>query len=197
MRSGPVGSAHSLNIDVRIIAATNRDMLNAVREGRFREDLFYRINTFTIHLPPLRHRGEDLPLLVDYFLRRACARINKRVDHVSPEAIALLRQYHWPGNLREMQNVIETAVIMAGSGLIEPENIFFPHDDRTGHREAGLSFMDEKAAVIEDFEQKTLKRYLADANGNISTAAKLAGVPRRTFHRLMEKYDINSGRGCG
>lgn len=193
----PVGSVHSQNVDVRIIAATNREMLKAVREGRFREDLFYRINTFTINLPPLRHRGEDLPLLVDYFLRRACARINKRVDHVSPEAIALLREYHWPGNLREMQNVIESAVIMAGSEVIEPENIFFPHDHGTGHRGAGLSFMDEKAAVIEDFEQKTLKRYLADATGNISNAAKLAGVPRRTFHRLMEKYGITSERGRG
>jgi len=190
----PVGSTQSRNVDVRIIAATNRDMLKAMREGRFREDLFYRINTFTINLPPLRYRGEDLPLLVDYFLRRACARINKRVDHVSPTAISLLREYNWPGNLREMQNVIESAVIMAGSEMIEPENIFFPHDNRAPQRVSNMKFMDAKAAAIGEFERQSLTRYLAESAGNISKAAESAGLSRRTFHRLMEKHRISSRR---
>ena len=106
-----VGDVHTKAVSVRIIAATNRDVEKAIREGAFREDLFYRINTFTIALPPLRERLEDIPFLAEYFLQRARAKVNKRVESVSPEALSLLRSYSWPGNLRELENIIERAVV--------------------------------------------------------------------------------------
>lgn len=191
-----VGDFKSKNVDVRIIAATNRDLMKAIREGRFREDLFYRVNTFTINLPPLRQRTEDLPLLAEYFLKRACSRINKRVDKISRQAMSLLSQYHWAGNLREMQNVIESSVIMTSSTVIEPENISFPLQNNVFARQKSqnLNFMEEKAENIEKFERQSINRYLAEAKGNVSKASDLAGLPRRTFHRLMEKHRIKSPR---
>lgn len=189
-----VGDFKSKNVDVRIITATNRDLVKLIRERRFREDLFYRVNTFTINLPPLRQRFEDLPLLAEYFLKRACARINKRIDRISPSAMSLLAQYHWAGNLREMQNVIESAVILATSTVIEPENISFPLQDSRNEMSQNLNFMDAKAKAIEKFERQALTRYLAESKGNVSKAAELAGLPRRTFHRLMEKHGITSPR---
>ena len=192
----PVGDFKSKNVDVRIIAATNRELVKLIRERRFREDLFYRVNTFTINLPPLRERIEDLPQLAEYFLRRACARINKRVDRISPPAMSLLAQYRWAGNLREMQNVIESAVIMAASTVIEPEDISFPSQDSrlVNQMSQNLNFMGAKAKAVEKFERQALSRYLAESKGNVSKAAELAGLPRRTFHRLMEKHGITSPR---
>ena len=191
-----VGDFKSKNVDVRIIAATNRELVKLIRERRFREDLFYRVNTFTINLPPLRERIEDLPQLAEYFLKRACARINKRIDRISPPAMSLLAQYRWAGNLREMQNVIESAVIMAASTVIEPENISFPLQDSQleNQMSQNLNFMDAKAKAVEKFERQALTRYLAESKGNVSKAAELAGLPRRTFHRLMEKHGITSPR---
>ncbi len=185
-----VGDHNSKHVDVRIIAATNRELVKLIRERRFREDLFYRINTFTINLPPLRERTEDLPQLAEYFLKRACARINKNVGRISPSAMSLLGQYHWTGNLREMQNVIESAVIMASSTVIEPENISLPIDNSLNQISQDLNFMDAKAKAVEKFERQALKRYLVESQGNISKAANLAGIPRRTFHRLMGKHEI-------
>ncbi len=192
----PVGDFKSKNVDVRIIAATNRELVKLIRERRFREDLFYRVNTFTINLPPLRERIEDLPQLAEYFLRRACARINKRVDRISPSAMSLLAQYRWAGNLREMQNVIESAVIMAASTVIEPEDISFPSQDSglVNQMSQNLNFMGAKAKAVEKFERQALSRYLAESKGNVSKAAELAGLPRRTFHRLMEKHGVISPR---
>jgi len=191
-----VGDFKNKNVDVRIIAATNRELVKLIRERRFREDLFYRVNTFTINLPPLRERIEDLPQLAEYFLKRACARINKRIDRISPPAMSLLAQYRWAGNLREMQNVIESAVIMAASTVIEPENISFPLQDSQleNQMSQNLNFMDAKEKAVEKFERQALTRYLAESKGNVSKAAELAELPRRTFHRLMEKHAITSPR---
>lgn len=191
-----VGDFKNKNVDVRIIAATNRELVKLIRERRFREDLFYRVNTFTINLPPLRERIEDLPQLAEYFLKRACARINKRIDRISPPAMSLLAQYRWAGNLREMQNVIESAVIMAASTVIEPEDISFPLQDSRleNQMSQNLNFMDAKEKAVEKFERQALTRYLAESKGNVSKAAELAELPRRTFHRLMEKHAITSPR---
>ncbi|MGH9840338.1 MAG: sigma-54 interaction domain-containing protein [Blastocatellia bacterium] len=189
-----VGDVKSKHVSVRIIAATNRDLKKAIRDAQFREDLFYRINTFTITLPPLRERIEDLPILAEYFLQRARARINKRVEAFSPEAMALLCQYSWPGNLREMQNVIESAVILAASSVIEPEHLPFNAQDR------GLSFelherqgfMQAKQRALDNFEKQALSSFLLRTRGNISKAAELAKIPRRTLHRLMDKHALKA-----
>ena len=115
----PVGDVVTRKVRVRVIAATNRDLEKALAVSEFREDLFYRFNTFTITLPPLRERTEDIPVLAHHFLRKAEAKVNKRVDRFAPEALDLLKRYPWPGNLRELENIIERAVVLATSRQVD------------------------------------------------------------------------------
>jgi transcriptional regulator with GAF, ATPase, and Fis domain len=185
-----VGDVHTRTVSVRIIAATNRDLERAIREGAFREDLLYRINTFAITLPPLRERSEDIPFLAEYFLQRARAKVNKRVESLSPEALSLMRSYSWPGNLRELENIIERAVVLTASQTIEAEHLplhvqdMAPEGQRTGFRSG-------KIRAVEQFERQALSGYLLQAGGNVSGAARLAGIPRRSFHRLLSKYRLS------
>ena len=186
-----VGDMTTREVSVRIIAATNQDLEKAIREGRFREDLLYRINTFAITLPPLRERIEDIPFLAEYFLQRARAKVNKRVESMSPEAVALLRSYAWPGNLRELENIIERAVVLASSQVIEAEHLpIHVQDVSSGKPQTGLRM--GKSRAVEQFERQALASYLLQADGNISRAAVLANIPRRSFHRLMAKYKLSS-----
>lgn len=188
-----VGDIQTKMVSVRIIAATNRDLETAIREGKFREDLFYRINTFTIMLPRLKERIEDIPMLSEYFLQRARAKVNKRVEMISLQALTLLESYSWPGNLRELENIIERAVVLTSSMVIEPEHLpLHVQEDRVGFNpRQGL--MEDKAQAIDRHEKESLLRYLLEAGGNVSKAAQLAKIPRRTFHRLMAKHKL-SGR---
>ncbi len=186
-----VGDVRTKQVSVRIIAATNRDLEKAIREGKFREDLLYRINTFTITLPPLRERVEDIPILAEYFLQRARAKVNKRVESISPRALDLFRNYGWPGNLRELENIIERAVVLTSSTVIEAEDLplHVQEDSTASDRRQG--FMWAKAQAVGEFEARALSRYLMEANGNISKAATLAHIPRRTFHRLILKHRLS------
>jgi transcriptional regulator with GAF, ATPase, and Fis domain len=190
----PVGDMHTRQVSVRIIAATNRDLEKAIRDGNFREDLFYRINTFSIALPPLRERVEDIPFLAQYFLQRARAKVNKRVDSISPQALSLLRSYAWPGNLRELENIIERAVVLTSSLLIKAEHLPLHVQDGIPFKPQ-LGFMRSKAHAIAQFEREALSGYLLESEGNISRAAVLAQIPRRTFHRLLAKHKLN-GNGA-
>jgi len=190
-----VGDMRTKKVSVRIIGATNQDLERAIREGAFREDLFYRINTFTITLPPLRERIEDIPFLAEFFLQRARAKVNKKVDAVSPQALTLLRNYSWPGNLRELENIIERAVVLASSSVIEAEDLPLHVQDVITFKPQ-LGFKPSKSQAIERFERQALASYLLEAKGNISRAATLAKIPRRTFHRLMAKYKL-SARSAG
>jgi transcriptional regulator with PAS, ATPase and Fis domain len=171
------------------VAATNRDLEAAIREGTFREDLFYRINTFSITLPPLRERIDDIPFLAEYFLLRARAKVNKRVDSIAPSALALLKSYSWPGNLRELENIIERAVVLTSSSVVEAEHLPL-HVQDVSPFIPQVGFMASKAQAIEQFERGAVSSYLLKAEGNVSKAAKLAKIPRRTFHRLLAKYKI-------
>jgi transcriptional regulator with PAS, ATPase and Fis domain len=184
-----VGDMRTRKVSVRIVAATNRNLETAIREGTFREDLFYRINTFSITLPPLRERIEDIPFLAGYFLLRARAKVNKKVDSIAPEALALLKNYSWPGNLRELENIIERAVVLTSSSVVEAEHLPL-HVQEVVSFTPQMSFMSSKAHAIAQFEREALSSYLLKAGGNISKAAKLARVPRRTFHRLLAKHKI-------
>jgi transcriptional regulator with PAS, ATPase and Fis domain len=186
-----VGDVKTKKVSVRIIAATNQDLEKALREGRFREDLLYRINTFTITLPPLRERIEDIPLLAEHFLQRAKAKVNKRVESISPRAITLLRNYSWPGNLRELENIIERAVVLTSSMTIEAEHLPLHVQDSLGFKPRD-GFMEGKSRAIRLFEKHALSSYLLEAQGNISKAALLAHIPRRTFHRLMLKHKLTA-----
>lgn len=188
-----VGDMTTKSVSVRIIAATNQDLEKAIHEGRFREDLFYRINTFAITLPPLRERIEDIPFLSEYFLQRARAKVNKRVESISPEAMALLRSYDWPGNLRELENIVERAVVLTSSLVIESEHLpIHVQVISSGKVQPGLRT--GKAHAVEQFERQAVASYLLQADSNISRAALIANIPRRSFHRLMAKYKLTSGR---
>lgn len=185
-----VGDMRTKTVSVRIIGATNQDLDRAIRAGAFREDLFYRINTFTITLPPLRERIEDIPFLAEFFLQRARAKVNKRVESISSRALALLRNYSWPGNLRELENIIERAVVLASSLVIEAEHLPLHVQDGIVLKPQ-VGFMQSKSQAIERFERQALASYLAEAQGNVSRAATLARIPRRTFHRLMAKHRLS------
>jgi transcriptional regulator with PAS, ATPase and Fis domain len=186
-----VGDVRTKKVGVRIIAATNQDLEKAIREGRFREDLLYRINAFTITLPPLRERIEDIPVLAGHFLQRAQAKVNKKVESISPRAVTLLRNYAWPGNLRELENIIERGVVLTSSPAIEAEHLPLHVQDSAAFQPQD-GFMKGKSLAIEHFEKQALSSYLREAQGNISKAALLANIPRRTFHRLMLKHRLSA-----
>ncbi len=192
-----IGDTVTKRVKVRVIAATNRRLEDDIQAGKFRMDLFYRLNAFTIYMPPLRERRDDIPLFAYHFLKIAQAKVNKHVHKISPAAMAALVQYTWPGNLRELENVIEHAVVLTNTDEIDLPHlplILQPDDFKAllpnEPLEGGLMRM--KAAVVDRFEYEAVCRYLAENNGNVSRAARAAGVPRRTFQRLMAKHQIKA-----
>lgn len=200
-----VGDVTTKKVKVRIIAATNRDLEDAIKKGNFREDLFYRFNSFSITLPSLRERREDIPLLSYHFLRKAVAKVNKRVDQISAQAMECLLNYSWPGNLRELENIIERAVILTPHLQIEMDHLPLHVNPLAQLTEVGQGsnseqsksqefvtkgFTEAKERMIERFEQEALSRYFLQAEGNVSRAARLAKLSRRTFHRLLVKHNI-------
>ncbi len=189
--SKPVGDVVTRRVRVRVIAATNRDLEKALIAGEFRQDLFYRFNAFTITLPQLRERAEDVPVLAYHFLRKAEAKVNKKVDRFSPEAMDLMKRYAWPGNLRELENSIERAVVLAPGRQIDTEHLPF-HQQETAPIgvTTAESFSSGKARVVALFEREAVTRFLKEAGGNISLAAQRSGITRRNFHRLLSKYLI-------
>ena len=187
----PVGDVVTRKVRVRVIAATNRDLEKALGTGEFRPDLFYRFNTFTITLPPLRERIEDIPILAYHFLRKAEAKVNKKVDRVAPEALDMMKRYAWPGNLRELENSIERAVVLASDRKIEVSHLPFHLEDGGSIRIATEEgFLRAKERVVSLFEREAVIRFLTQARGNVSSAAKLAGITRRNLHRLLLKHAI-------
>ncbi len=197
----PVGSNETKIVDVRVIAATNRRLRKLIKKGRFREDLYYRLNAFVIELPPLRQRAEDIEQLVQHFLKRAQRRLNKKeVESVSSEAIHYLSMYDYPGNLRELQSIIERAVILCNGPEIKPEHLplnLLPAETAPYHSinplsgSTGAPFSERKKAVIAQFERSYLANCLRKSKGNVSRAAELAGLPRKSFYRLMHKYGLS------
>src|SRR5437867_2151044 len=187
----PVGDVVTRKVRVRVIAATNRDLEKALAVSEFREDLFYRFNTFTITLPPLRERTEDIPVLAHHFLRKAEAKVNKRVDRFAPEALDVMKRYSWPGNLRELENSIERAVVLASGRQVEVSHLPF-HVQEIGPMgiTSEESFVQAKERLVAPFEREAVIRSLTEARGNISAAAKRAGITRRNFHRLILKHAI-------
>src|SRR5437899_6087384 len=187
----PVGDVVTRKVRVRVIAATNRHLEKALEAGEFRQDLFYRFNTFTIDLPPLRERTEDIPVLAYHFLRKAEAKVNKKVDRVAPEALDVMKRYSWPGNLRELENSIERAVVLASGRQVEVSHLPF-HVQEIGPMgiTSEESFVQAKERLVALFEREAVIRFLTEARGNISAAAKRAGITRRNFHRLILKHAI-------
>lgn len=184
-----VGGVKTLKVDVRIITATNRDLLSETKEGRFREDLYYRLNVFPITVPPLRERREDIPFLATHFLQRL--NINDQSKQLSPEVIERLSNYDWPGNVRELQNVLERMAIISHGREIGldclPE---FVGSDNTNVRETPFRLPAEGIS-LEEVEKSFLQQALEQTGGNQSQAAKLLGLSRYSFLYRLEKYGIS------
>ncbi len=191
-----IGDYQTKKVRVRIVAATNRNLEEAIRRGEFRSDLFYRLNAFTIYTPPLRDRMEDVPSLVYHFLQLANLKVKKNVTRIHPAALAAFVNYHWPGNIRELKNVIERAVVM-----VTGEEIFLEHlpltlrqqdvEEQIDDADLEEGLMALKAKMINRFEYEAICRYLEANGGNVSRAAEAAKVPRRTFQLLVAKHNIS------
>jgi len=186
-----VGATKSKIIGVRVIAATNRNIEKAIQEGDFRGDLFYRFNTFTITLPPLNRRTEDIELFAFLFLEEARAKVNKHVSKIDPEALSILQSYSWPGNLRELKNVIERAVILTVDDELTPNSLPLQVTSERHLPNRSESLIDNRNRYSNNHERRLLIFYLKNNNGNIRAAAKEAKISRRTFHRLIEKHNIS------
>ncbi len=193
-----VGGNSLVKVNIRLISATNKNLEEEVRAGRFREDLFYRVSVFPIKLPPLRERKGDLPLLVDHFLKRYCQRENKSLKKIHPEALKILLSYHWPGNVRELENAIERAVVISGTDSVgesdlPPHITAFSRDDHS--LEMGLGEIQESLPRwIEKLEVDILRKTLLEFEGNISRTAKKLGIGRATVYRKAKKYNLPISR---
>jgi two-component system, NtrC family, response regulator AtoC len=192
-----VGSTTSTRVDVRIIAATNRDLEQLVKEGKFRNDLFYRLKVVPIPLPSLAERREDIPMLVHHFLQKCAAGTKHAVRGVLPEAMALLTDYQWPGNVRELENAIERAVSLSHGPLLTPEDL--PNVIRQGAsvdaqaRHPNTDSHDEASLTLEEVEKRHLVRVLKETNGNKVRASKILGIDRRTLYRMAERFGLDLG----
>lgn len=185
-----VGGTEGIKLDVRVVAATNQQLDVLVKAGSFREDLYYRLSVVTIHLPPLRGRKEDIPILAEHFLRQYAAQNNKEISHISPEAMALLLDYEWPGNVRELEHVIERAVAMISSPVLFPDDL--PSKLR---EEDGTEAQPRGSLTLVEAEKKHIRRALKLAGWNKKLAAEILGIHRRTLYRLAKRYQIDLGPG--
>ncbi len=178
-----LGATRTLKVDVRLVAATNADLTALVREKRFREDLFYRLNVITIPLPPLRERREDIPLLAHHFLRRFAARNAKSVVGFTDETMDLLEGYTWPGNVRELENVIERAVVLTRSNMISPADL---PEAIVGSEQATRHLVVPIGTPLEEVEDRLIEETLRYAKGDKTLAAKLLGIATRTIYRRVK-----------
>jgi len=191
-----VGGNELIDIDVRIIAATNHNMEEAMQKGIIREDLYYRLNVISIQLPSLKERLEDIPILVDHFIREFSKMTPKEIKGISDEAMRCLESYPWPGNVRELENTIERAVALAQDDWIQlkdlPDNMTCKENEVKPRVQLDIPLKEAKENIVADFEREYLTKMLKRHNGNISKAAKDSQIDRRTFHRLINRYKINT-----
>jgi two-component system nitrogen regulation response regulator NtrX len=187
-RFEPVGASESVQVDVRVIAATNKNLQEEIERGNFREDLFYRLNVIPFHVPPLRERLEDIPLLAEHFLREFATAYGRKPKELTPEAVRLLQSYHWPGNVRELRNLMERIVIMNPQPRIEARHIPLPPGRSGALRIAEHygSLQEVRAAV----EREYILRKLEETGGNVSRAAELLGLERSNLYRKMKALGI-------
>jgi DNA-binding NtrC family response regulator len=182
-----VGADREREVNVRAIAATNRDLEQDMREGQFREDLFWRLNVIHLHVPPLRERAFDIPLLVEHFIAKAAEEARRPPLDVSQEALAILTAYSWPGNVRELENAIERAVALAEGARLTPEDL--PQRVRaSGGAAAIIARSREQRLTIRELEREFILQTLREVGGNKSRAAELLGLDRKTLHRKLNEY---------
>jgi two-component system response regulator AtoC len=182
-----VGGTESIKVDVRVIAATNQPLEPLVKSGKFREDLFDRLNVVTITLPPLRERKEDIPLLANHFLQKFSEENHKNISHISPEALGILTQYSWPGNVRELEHTIERAVIFSIHPIILPEDLPTKMFEEIKGPEI---LIPEKQLSLKELEKRYILKVLQETGGNKKKASEILGIDRATLYRILEKEGV-------
>ena len=187
-----VGGTRAVKIDVRVIAATNTNLKEAVQREAFREDLYYRLNVVQLVVPPLRERASDIPLLVEYFIRRGEREFNKRIDGLSPEALAALQAYRWPGNVRELMNVIERCVVLAEGAVIQlndlPLDVLLPQQ-MTKVRAAETLPLNE---ATDQFERQMVLRVLERVGWNLTEAGRILNVHRNSLRVKLARWGVRA-----
>jgi transcriptional regulator with GAF, ATPase, and Fis domain len=194
----PVGSSKTVKVNVRVIAATNQDLEEAIREKRFREDLYYRLHVIPIEIPPLRERRDDIPLLLEHFLKRASTEGRSQIEGITDEALNVLCHYDWPGNVRELENLVERLIVMRGEGRIRLQDLptsFKPNSRSTAAApqlpSSGLSFTDE----VNRFESDLILQALEQTHWNKQKAAQLLGMNRTTLMDKIKRKGLASSSG--
>ncbi len=193
-----VGDTRDVKVDVRLIAASNRDLSKAMADGVLREDLYYRLNVIPIHMPPLRERLDDIPLLVSHFIARITKDVGKSVKGISPDSLAILERYHWPGNIRELENVVERAIVLGSGDLLSPDSL--PPHLRMPRDEQAVTVEIPPAGVdLEDTLTRIENRYIRlalERSGWLQVrAAELLGLSFRQFRYKLQKHGLRGGRG--
>ena len=183
----PLGSDRALKIDVRILAATHRDLAQEVEQGRFRRDLFYRLHVVALHLPPLRERPEDIPLLAGHFLKKFSEKNHKQIKCFTPAAIRRLATHAWPGNVRELENAVERAVVLLAGDYVQEWDL--PPTLLPGQAEGAMPVALAPGIRLEDMERQAIMAALEAAGGNKSQAARQLGITRKTLHAKLQKYE--------
>jgi len=182
-----VGSNETIRVDVRVIAATNKDLKQAVIQGTFREDLFYRLNVIPFNIPPLRERKSDIPLFVQHFINKFAAENNKSMVNISPEALDILKSYHWPGNIRELENAVERAVVMMRNNTITPD-VLPPLESASQTKEMKLTITIPPGLTMRELEKAAILQSMELANGSTSRAARMLGISVRKIQYKLKAY---------
>jgi DNA-binding NtrC family response regulator len=186
----PVGDTRPIEVDVRLMAATNADLEEDVKAGRFRSDLFYRLNVIPIIIPPLRDRAEDIPLLANHFISKYCQRNDSELKILTPEALEALQKYFWPGNVRELENCIERAVLLSRNDKIDVDD--FPTKIREGRKIKVVSEEAPETPTLESIEKAYIYYIMDQTKGKKSKAAKLLGIDNSTLYRKLQRYEIEN-----
>jgi DNA-binding NtrC family response regulator len=191
-----VGGTHEISVDVRVIAATNRDLRAMVSDGRFRDDLYYRINVLSIDVPPLRERREDIPVLIDYFLKKHTRNTSRLVSGLTPETKKLMNEYSWPGNVRQLESAIERAILLSEGDLITAEDLPTEVRQEVGPASEGAFKLPAEGINFEDVERNLITQAMEQTDYNITKAAKLLGLTFRTLQYRLEKFGIKKPDGA-
>jgi DNA-binding NtrC family response regulator len=192
----PLGQTKSIKVDVRVIASTNRDLREKIRQQEFREDLFYRLNVLTVHMPPLRERKEDIPLLAEHFLKHYCEEFGKPPKSLSSELMDLLLRRNWEGNVRELENIINRAILLSTGDVIKPHEIGWtaelPDSCAVGSEIHGMPYKEAKGEVLRHFHAQYLGELLRRNNGNVTHSARECGLERQALQQILRRYGLKS-----
>ena len=185
-----VGGTETVKVNVRVVAASKKDLGEIVKAGRFREDLYYRLNVIAIHLPPLRERKDDVPLLVEHFLKKYAAKSGKKIEEISPDALSRMLEYNWPGNVRELENAIERAVALSRGIILTVKDL--PTLIAQGEPQMAIT---EKSpttieGVVQEAEKEHIMRVLRETGGKKNETAKILGISRKTLWEKINLYKI-------